>query len=133
MKEKMFYQIYIAGKIGGAGIAKMRGRSDKAARYLERNNWQVVNPCDIPRRRNLGKNAWLGIYMRYWIVMRCFCWIIGKRHLGATIEMQLALRLRKPVIYQCGDIAGKLAPDGEVVCICPVCVLDVSSRLCPCL
>src|SRR5689334_3430000 len=131
MAAQSGYSVYIAGKIGAAGIAKMRPKFDVAQKYLEWNNWHVVNPCDIPDGETWAACMIADLHA----MLDCDALFLldnWKSSPGATLEMQLALRLGKPVIYQCGVMAGKLTPDGEVVCICPACVLvNVDSSFCP--
>lgn len=107
----------------------MRGKFDKAAEYLRWNNWIVVNPCDIP-----SAGTWEACMIKdIRILLDCDALFLldnWRSSPGATIEMQLALRLGKPVIYQIGE-CGILTPDGEVVCICPACVIDADSSYCP--
>lgn len=40
-------KIYIAGKIGSAGVTAMRWRFDSAALRLRREGWETINLCDL--------------------------------------------------------------------------------------
>lgn len=97
-------KVYIAGKIGAAGVDAMRKYFGEAAARFNLAGWESVNPCDIPYA-----GSWEGCMIADLKAMLDCDAVYALRNWrsspGATIEIQLALRLKKIVWFEeCNEL-----------------------------
>lgn len=128
------HKIYIAGKIGALGVSVMRHRFDAAARLLKRFNWATVNPCDIEGDVASENRTWQQCMIAdLHELLDCdavFALRGWHKSNGAKIEVNLAQKLKKPVLFEsivCYGNYGNYGNSGELqprYCLCFDCARD---------